>query len=452
MEARKPSPPAAEPSSPMSSTPEDVVPETFAQPIIEVAPIPGQGAVEEAPTKDAAAEDAAASEPEINEQEAPPAAHSMTRQRWTSRQRLSERPPSSRIPEEIAAPLAAIKRRRDNPADIHRALIDAPRDAALLHDLYASLQRGDDLDRRWCIAHTLVYMGEANDAERETHEQHAREGLVRPTRAVNDDEWRELLFHPGEDQLTGEIFGAIAPAMLLGQVTSMRASIVPEILDPSALVDPKRTTLQAVRCLAWAAAFLGLRVPPIFVCPEFDGTADIVLNPTPCTRVGSQCLTGRSSKELAFVAGQHLSWYRREHLLGKPQRSVRRLEDMFLAALTIGNPGLPMTAEIKDRVEPTAQAIRPLLHDDAVEKLKACFTRFVELGGRSNLSRWYKGAERTAACSGLLLANDLNAAQKMISLEQPDQVDAAMDELILFFSAGRCSLLRKRIGIAASNP
>jgi hypothetical protein len=236
--------------------------------------------------------------------------------------------------------------------------------------------------------------------------------------------------------------------VLLGQLTAIRQSLAPELIDPSQLVDPSASTLQAARCLAWAAAFLGVRVPPVYACPDFGGLVDIVLNPKPSTRLGAQVLSGRSARELAFLAGRHLSWYRREHLLGKPTRSIRRLEDMFVAALMIGNPGLPMTPEIKKRVEPIAAAIRPLLEARAVGRLRSCFTRFVEQGGRTNLVTWLHAAERTAACAGLLLCNDLHAAERMLAREQPGGAADWMDELIVFFSAGRCSLLRKRIGIA----
>lgn len=338
--------------------------------------------------------------------------------------------------------------RRDNPDEIYRQLLLEPRDAGLLHALYKALGRGEDLDRRWCIAHVLCILGQADGAEKELAAHYEPSGLVRPIRAVNDDEWRELLFHPDEDKLTGEILSAIAPAVLLGHMTAMRASIAPAVLDPQARVDPKTSTLQAVRCVAWAAAFLGLKVPPLYVEPAHPSTAEIVLDPTPSTRIGGLALSGRDTRELAFIAGRHLAWYRREHLLGKPQRSTRRLEDMFLAALMIGNPGLPMTTEVKERVDPIAKTIRPLLDTQTVEKLQQCFGLFVEGGGRTNLSRWFRSVERTAACAGLLLANDLGAAYRMLKLEDAAKAEDALDELIRFFTAGRATLLRKRIGIA----
>jgi hypothetical protein len=174
----------------------------------------------------------------------------------------------------------------------------------------------------------------------------------------------------------------------------------------------------------------------------------MVLNPRPTTRLGSKALAGRRSRELAFEAGRHLSWYRKEHLLGRPSRSIRRLEDMFLAALMIGNPGLPITADVKGRVEPIARTIRPLLDRSAIEQLVRGFTRFVEEGGRTKLGRWLRGAERTALRAGMLLANDLWAAEAMLRMDDPDGAEASLNDLIVFMTSDAYGKLRRRLGIA----
>ena len=337
---------------------------------------------------------------------------------------------------------------RHDPAEMHRLLRKSPREPELHRALFRALGRSADIDRRWCIVHALAFLGAADEAELELYHEYAETQLVKPRRAVNDDEWRELLFHPLEDEITGEILAAIAPAVLLGQLTAVRATIAPEVLDPETKVEPKHSTLQSVRCVSWAAAFLGLRLPPVHVCPDHEGMIEVVLNPVPTTKLGRLAVSGRSSRELAFVVGQHLSWYRGEHLLGKPARSIRRLEDVFLAALMLGNPGLPMTAEIRRRVEPIVKTIRPLLDIEAIEKLQACFTRFVEFGGRTNLRQWLGGAERKADCAGLLLSNDLWAAREMLMLTSPDRAAEAIDELLCFVTADRYTMLRRRIGIA----
>lgn len=427
---------------------DDDMPTSSVQPLSQAPPPPEAGTVE-VTTEEVAVK---------GQQPEPP--RSIARKRWRSRRILRDSVPPPPGDGSTAAATKdgdwsdtsnvqpAVGPSRGDPGEIHRLVRLQPRDTELLRALYATLQRSEDLDRRWRIAHTLVFLGDANEEERALCDRHTPSGLVRPKRAINEDEWHELLFHPDEDPLTGMILAEIAPAVLLGHIPAMRASIAPETLDPAQRVDPRKSTLQAARCFAWAAQALGVAVPPLYVTPDFPGTVELVMDPRPATRLGAQALVGREAKELAFIAGRHLSWYRKEHLLGKPTRSFRRLEDMFVAALMIGNPGLPMTPEIKKRVEPLARSLRPLLAEDAIQRLSGYFTSFVEQGGRTNLVKWLEAADRTAACTGMLLCNDLTSAHQMLTLEDEKKADSRMNELIVFFTAGRCSLLRKRIGIA----
>jgi hypothetical protein len=340
---------------------------------------------------------------------------------------------------------------RNDPAELHRLLRRSPTDPDLLRALFRSLQRADDLDRRFCIAHALVHLGEANDQERATYAAHADDSVVRPRRAIDEEEWRDLLLHPEQDRMIGDTLAEIAPAVLLGHVTALRASLAPDELDAARLADPSTSTEPAVRCFGWAAAILGVKPPPMELAPERAVTAEIVLTPKPATRLGSVALSGRTPRELAFLAGQHLAWYRREHLLAQPSASVRRLEDWVIAALLVANPEVPLTPESRERVEPLAVTIRPLLGEVALGRLRRSLGRFVELGGRLNVARWLESVERTAACAGLLLANDLAAAEAVLRLDGTAALDATMGELVVFVTSKRCSSLRRRLGIAVDS-
>src|SRR5262249_38323175 len=163
-------------------------------------------------------------------------------------------------------------------------------------------------------------------------------------RALTADEWREYLVHPDQEHLPGAIFAIIAPPVLLCRFASMRASHALPKLDPSKRLDPATTTVQAVRCFSWAAAILGIRPPPLYVDPQMPGFGEIVPDVQPATRLGAAALARRTPRELAFLAGRHLSSYREEHLIGTIVSSHRELEDLFLSALAIVNPGLPMHA------------------------------------------------------------------------------------------------------------
>jgi hypothetical protein len=172
----------------------------------------------------------------------------------------------------------------------------------------------------------------------------------------------------------------------------------------------------------------------------------------PATRIGAQALSGRSTTELAFLAGRHVAYHRAENFMRLLVPQIRDLEDIFLAALSIGNPGLPLSKEVKDLVVPIARAIEPILEPMTVDHLRGYFLRFLEEGGRTNLQRWATAVDKTAARAGLLLANDLGAAHAVFKLDDSATASARMDDLLVFVLSDRFAKLRKQIGTALEGP
>ena len=129
---------------------------------------------------------------------------------------------------------------------------------------------------------------------------------------------------------------------------------------------------------------------------------------------------------------------------------ARGLEEIFLAALSIGNPGLPLSAHVKELVVPIAKAIEPILESPQVDQLRGQFLRFVEEGGRVNLARWGTSVDKTCARTGLLLSGDLKAAENVFALETKDKaaVDEKMNDLMSFLLSERATKLRKQLGIS----
>jgi hypothetical protein len=167
----------------------------------------------------------------------------------------------------------------------------------------------------------------------------------------------------------------------------------------------------------------------------------------PCTVIGKRVLSGRSQLEQAFLVGRHLTWYRQELYLKTLFSSVPDLEDLFLAALTIGNPGLPIADDMKRRVTPIAQAIQPMLEAQQVDALRGCFLRFVEEGGRTNLQRWSLATDKTAARAGLVLCGDLGTALGILETEEGALGELAKD-LLWFSVSDRYGKLRRQLGVA----
>ena len=154
-------------------------------------------------------------------------------------------------------------------------------------------------------------------------------------------------------------------------------------------------------------------------------------------------------RELAFAVGRHLTFYRREYFMSVLAASMKALEELFLAALSIGNSGLPMVEDVRRRVEPIAGAIHPMLDAAAEERLRACFLRFVEKGGKADLWSWATATDQTACRAGLLLASDLASAKTMLDLEEPARAEERMDDLLRYSVGEEYAALRQRIGVAA---
>lgn len=349
---------------------------------------------------------------------------------------------------EMPAPAAAAV--EETPEELMRRVRSDPRDVGSLHALFRAYSRPSaDADRQWLVAQALDFLRAADERERDVYVRGRQEGLIRPSRSLSADGWK-LLFHPDEEVLTGQIFGVIVAAVLLGRVSTLRREKALPKLDPARREDPKMSTLQAVRCFSWAGAVLGIAPPPLYADPAFGGLVEMVPGIPPATRLGHRALSGRSPLELAFVAGRHLSWYREEHFIRLLVPSIPDLENLFLAALSIANAGIPMSSEIKGRVAPLARAIEPVLEPAAVDRLRGHFLRFLEEGGRTNLQRWAVAAERTAARAGLLLANDLHVAHAIFESENPADARDRMDDLIVMVTSDRYARLRKQIGLGAT--
>jgi hypothetical protein len=333
-----------------------------------------------------------------------------------------------------------------DPEELYRRIRHDPRDVESLHALFRAAN-ASDADRAMRVAHVLAFLNAANTEETSVLRTKAP-GLIRPNASLTADAWKRMLFHPDEELLTGEIFSVVTSPVLLGRVAALRHQNAMPKLDPARLANLSTSTVQAVRCFGWAASILGMNPPALYADPTFEGLSQMVPGVPPSARFGKQALSGRSPNELVFVAARHLASYREDHFIKLLFPSIVDLEDIFVAALTIGQPQLPLAAGVKQRALPIAKAIEPLLEPAQIDRLRGHFLRFVEEGGRTNLQRWASAAEMTTSRAGLLLCDDLPSAERMLRLEGASDIDAQVDDLIVFYVGDRCSRLRKQLGIA----
>ena len=275
----------------------------------------------------------------------------------------------------------------DDIGELLRRVRHDPRDTETLHVLFGALGNVQEADRRLAVGEVLGFLGAANADEQAFVRAHKAEGLPRPKSALGADAWRRLLFHPEEETVVGDVFAAVTSALLVGRISAMRRDKQLPELKGERRIDPQKSTLQAGRCFDWASAILGFPSPPLFADPEQAYAVRMVPAVPPALSLGQQALSGRSTLELAFLAGRHLASMREEHFVRLLVPGLKNLEEIFLAALSIGNPGLPLNPQVKEQVVPLARALAPILEPVQVDRLRGSFLRFVEEGGRVNLQR-----------------------------------------------------------------
>jgi len=326
-------------------------------------------------------------------------------------------------------------------------LAPIPDENAVLHERFETCGRAKDLDGQFCTAAVLVRRKQATRAETRLFEAHRAQIPSRPARSLTTEAWGRL-FHPDEERTTGDVFAVIASAALLGRISAMRRDRSLPVLDPEKKHEPHSSTISAVRAIAWAAATLGLRTPPIFVDAAEPLSFEIVPALPPAIRVGGPMLSGQSATQLAFHCGRQLTWLREEHFVCTLVPSIAYLEEVFLAAMSIGAPHVELLPEVRARIALVAEAIMPVLDEPRLARLQQQVAKFIAQGGRTSLRRWAQAAEWTALRAGLLLCGDLQTACDAVTGEANAQ--DRVRELERFWASEDATFLRHELGTAVA--
>ena len=102
----------------------------------------------------------------------------------------------------------------------------------------------------------------------------------------------------------------------------------------------------AVRALGWSASVLGMPSPAIYTDVERELAYAHVPGVPPYSLIGKEALSGRTQAEIAFSAARHMAYYRAEFFARVLLPEVSELEDLFLAALLVGSPSLPLPTHV----------------------------------------------------------------------------------------------------------
>jgi hypothetical protein len=277
---------------------------------------------------------------------------------------------------------------------------------------------------------------------------------VTPVRArgtLDASGW-ELLRPYGMDEVLTALFAAVARPGCIARIEQLTARGRLVALDPAARLD-EASTASVVRSFQWAARVLGVRCPELFAVPDVPGEIAAVRAPDPSTAVGPSVVSGRSAKDLAFLAGRHLMYYRPEHqvLVYFPTRD--ELTRLLLAAVALTKPEVAPTGEGARAVASLAARLERNIDDDERNDLRRAVWELEVRGGKFSVSAWTRNVELMAARAGLVLSGDLATAMAVVSNESRAiaglPLEAKRRDLIAFCVSEEHAALRARLAVAA---
>ncbi len=274
---------------------------------------------------------------------------------------------------------------------------------------------------------------------------------VRARASLDVAAW-ELLRAPGYDDVLAAIFVAIERAAIAVRVEDLREQRRLPAIDRDRRLS-ETSTASIVRSFQWAARFLGIGCPDLYVVEEARGVVSLQ-GPDPSTALGPAVLSGQSAKDLAFLAGHHLTRYRPEYRLLSYYPSREDVTMLLFAAAQLGMPqggapdGASSVRSLRTRI---ARHLGPREH----AALVAAVARLDARGGQATIGAWLRSMELTAARAGLLLCGDLMTASALArsdlcAVAEPP-VDARRGDLIAFCASRAHAELRARFVTSAGS-
>jgi hypothetical protein len=273
---------------------------------------------------------------------------------------------------------------------------------------------------------------------------------VRARASLDAPAW-ELLWAPGYDDVLASIFVAVGRAAIeirLEDLYEQRRASPP---DRERRLG-EASTASIVRGFQWAARFLGMTCPDLYVIEQASGCTMLPAT-TPSTGLGPDVLSGQSAKDLAFLAGYHLARYRPEYRVLSFYPTREDLTMLLFAAAQLGMPAGPSGAA------GSVGSLRARLARQMIERerlaLAAAVSRLDARGGQATIGAWMRSLELTAVRVGLLLCGDLATASALIAsplcVVQEPPLDARRGDAIAFCASPAHAELRARFITSAGS-
>ena len=318
-------------------------------------------------------------------------------------------------------------RRHEAITELQFLLSHAP-DRVELYKALASLYRAEhELDKAWCVAQALVFLGAASDEEKVLYHRYRSEKFIPAPRRLTEELWQKSIIHPREDRHVGAIFTSTLSALAGGTAQPVTAFG----LAPDGRADLDRDPRAATRMIKYVSGVLAIEPAPMVWMQE-TGDGLRVANTVglgaerqrlvPSLLVGAPVFGKTDERELAFEIGKRMAYLRPERFVMLALGTLPKVEAAFAAAVLAG--GAPMeTSDGKawdggsDEAKKLSLQLKqqvpgPLL--DQVGELSAKLSGRV---GNGLIAGWRTATDLTANRVGLIVCNDFETAARAIATE-----------------------------------
>jgi len=313
-------------------------------------------------------------------------------------------------------------------------------------------QRDGRSDAMVLAALALEELGAADLDQRGLVEQFRSVSPIRARGTLDAAAWR-LLRPAGADELLCAIFESVARAGVLARLEQLVARNRLVVLDPKTRL-PEASTASVVRTFQWATRVLGVPSVHLHALDAVPGEIAAVRGHQPATAVGPSIVRGRSAKDLAFLAGRHLTYYLPDHQALVYFPTLDELTLLLLASVQLVKPRPPTpgeggraVADLTELLERHVTSAERAAIFDAVQRLEA-------RGGRFSLAAWTRNAELMATRAGLLLCGDLATAMAVVTTETRGiaglTLEAKRRDLVAFCASPEHIELRHRWALPAA--
>jgi tetratricopeptide (TPR) repeat protein len=334
--------------------------------------------------------------------------------------------------------------------ELESAALLEPMRVSIYEKSFAAHRRAGRTDAALLSAFALEALDAADVDEQVLIDQFRSVAPTRVRSALDDAAWDDLRA-PGSDAVLTALFASIEGAAIAARMDELREQRKLAPLDPAERLS-EASTASIGRTFQWAARVLSVSCPHLYVRDDVPGGIASIPAREPSTGLGPSVVSGMSAKDLAFLVGRHLTYYRPGHqvLLHYPSRD--ELATLLLAAAQVA---MPKAASQSDDV--AVRTLRGRLARHLGTEERAALDRAVreldKRGGNAALGAWMCSVELTASRAGLLLAGDLATATSQLRAESRDAghvpLDVRLGDAIAFCASRAHAAMRAQFAMTA---